>query len=50
MQVSSKVTDLTALTATDLAAIETFLSGVGAVALVIVSINGEIKPQIREIH
>ncbi len=40
MQVSSKVTDLIALTAADLAVIGNFLSGVGAVALAIVAFYG----------
>jgi len=40
MQVTSKVTDLTAITATELAAIGNFLSGLGAVALAIVAFYG----------
>jgi len=37
MQVTAKLTDLTAITATDIANIESFLSGVGAVALAIIA-------------
>ena len=37
MQVTAKVTDLTAITATELAHIERFLTGVGAVAFAIIA-------------
>jgi hypothetical protein len=40
MQVSSKVTDLTTLTAAELADIGNYLSGIGAVALAIIVFYG----------
>ncbi len=40
MQVTVKITELTAFTTTELAAIESFFSGVGAVALAIIAFYG----------
>lgn len=40
MQVTSKVTDLATISAIDLAAIESFLLGIGAVAITIVVFYG----------
>lgn len=40
MQVTAKVTELATITETDLAAIESFLLGIGAVAIVVAAFYG----------